>query len=160
MLTIQKFPGFVFPLVIRQEKNVFCYFTSSFQVPTEAENKNSNAEYIFFSFKKLIPWSEYSLGSLLLKKMFQTKKSYSTRSFFSRHIFLLPLRWAILTVPTWARVGYHRKSLGLKTNYKKQILSNCPPQRPHFQGSQVAYLQTETVQRLLTLSYPPIHRLF
>lgn len=46
-------PWFCLPFGYQTRKNVFWYITSSFQVPAEAENKTSNVEYIFFSFKNL-----------------------------------------------------------------------------------------------------------
>lgn len=152
------FTGFVFLLVIRQAKMCsdisHLHFRSLLKQRTKTVMLN-----IFFSSKNLnsLIWIVPCLPAF--KKNVSGKKSYSTRRFFSQHIPLVPPKKAFLTAPTWAGVGYHCSSFGLKTNYKKQIFSNCPAQRPHSQGCQAAYLQTETVPDILTLSYPPVHRL-
>lgn len=150
------FPGFVFPLVIRQEK--MCSDTSHLHFGSLLKERTKTVMLnTFFSFENSLIWIFPCLPAF--KKNVPGKKSYSTRRFFSQHIPLLPPRKAFLTVPMWARVGYQCKSLGLKTNYKKQMFSNCPSQRPHSQGCQAVYLQTETVPHILMLSCTPVHRL-
>lgn len=98
--------------------------------------------------------------SLLLRKMFLSKVVFNQKA-FSLCVFLwYPQGKLSLTVPTWTRVGYHCKCSGLRTNYKKQTFSNCPPQRPHSKGCQASQLQTGIVPHILTLSYSSVQRLF
>lgn len=154
------FPGFVFPLVIRLKTMCSDILHLCFRSLLKQRTNKVMMIFFFFTFINLNSLIWIVPFVLVFKKIVPVKNHVQPEG-FSLCIFLCYLQGKLsLTVPTWARVGNHSKCSGLKTNYTKQTISDCPPQKPCSQGCQASQLQTGTVTHILTLSYSPVQRHF